>query len=119
MKFSLNSFYQKLQLLQHNGKKTWNIFSFTPARYWYMATITFVVFLSVFLCVDAFLFWRLVIAFEQNSYKTDSTYIRLERESLEAALSLLREREIYFQGRKDPLPIRDIFATPPPPAKQE
>jgi hypothetical protein len=123
MNVSLNNVTSSLRNYSGKTKKSWREFTFAPARYWQVAVALFGILLIIILAFDGFLFWRYVLALNGESENTNTSRLTLERVSLEAARSLLTEREIRFQSTSEETApnTRNVFELPPavPPKPEE
>ncbi|TSC72958.1 MAG: hypothetical protein G01um101470_235 [Parcubacteria group bacterium Gr01-1014_70] len=88
------------------------VFLFMPARYWKTVLVAFATILTIILLVDGFLFWRYAYAPPHISDESLPLSHSLRQKELDAALRILRERELELLKRQDITPVREIFGLP-------
>jgi hypothetical protein len=104
-----------LPQLKKQMKEKWELFSFTPSRYWNVSLIIFAVMLLLILLLNAVFFWRFVLTLQPEYNESAAEHLTLERKSLETALSLLNFRQERFTTiQQNFVPIKNIFRLPPP-----
>lgn len=112
MNISVQNFFPKLWRIKQLVAETWRAFSFTPIRYWKATLLFFIVLLIAILLTDALIFWQLVLTLDQGYAEGDEVELKLERESLEAALTLLEERQQRFDEAKNGVSVENVFGSP-------
>lgn len=112
MNISVKNFLPKLWRIKRLVAETWKAFLFIPIRYWKATLLFFAVLLVAILLTDAVIFWRLVLTLDQGYADNDEAEFNLERKSLEAALTLLEERQQRFDEAKNGVSVENVFGSP-------
>ncbi|TSC79302.1 MAG: hypothetical protein G01um101429_537 [Parcubacteria group bacterium Gr01-1014_29] len=112
MNISVQNFLPKLWRIKRLVAETWRAFLYAPIRYWKATLLFFAVLLVALLLIDAIIFWQLVLTFDQGYTGSDEAELKLERESLEAALMLLERRHQRFDEAKNGVSVENVFGSP-------
>jgi len=105
--------------MRQHARAAWRTFFFRPVHYWKSALVVFALILIIMLCVDGWLFWRLVYSPQYITDDAVSERFMLNRKELDSALRLLRERELRLLQTDKGSPPREIFGVPTIPISTE
>ena len=93
---SKESLIRWFSLRREKMSKGWDMFTFTPARYWNRALAASLILLLVILAADTLIFWKLVLLPQDSVTETADSALSLDHTTLTTVLTFLEERSRRF-----------------------